>query len=125
MSFQKKLIRLAFEKPELRPHLLPILKEAALSLRDVEAMVSTVREQTEDIEGSLDMIKLVCDRPLQSYVREPGEVGRQAKIVQQKLQALSGFMDALKSLQEEVDELYGDVYPLTEYGQKFGPPKFQ
>lgn len=29
MNIRKKLVRLAYEKPELRPHLVPLLKKAA------------------------------------------------------------------------------------------------
>ena len=46
-DLRDKLIKLAHENPELRKHLLPLVKEASSSL-------SSLRRDREDLEGYLD-----------------------------------------------------------------------
>jgi hypothetical protein len=53
------LIRLAHANPELRPHLLPLLKEAAKAPVKMEARLIQINDRVKDFDGSFRVVKTV------------------------------------------------------------------
>jgi hypothetical protein len=53
------LIRLAHQQPALRPHLLPLLKEAAKAPVKMEARLIQINDRVKDFDGSFRVVKTV------------------------------------------------------------------
>jgi hypothetical protein len=76
MSLRSKVIRLAHQRPELRSHLLPLLKEASTSIYDMSWYdVSKPTRQNPKMEGLYQkaLAKMRKSPWLRKYVKETGK----------------------------------------------------
>lgn len=114
MSLYKKLVRLAYENPDMRAKILPLVKEARLKDGPAGRILDKYWNTLHDLERELEMVAKDYDEAM-SYRGGPG--GRSAGVVHTKV------VQAKDAVARIADKLFGEVAQAeAKFVKDFGEP---
>lgn len=99
-NLREKLIRLAYAKPELREHVLPLLKEASVSYGDVE-MINKLTDRNDHTGAALLLCQVLGLR-------------KQAKVLNHLQEIHSTLRHMPSSLIDFRNDVMKDVYNVAK-----------